>query len=292
MLQEMAGLGFSHVELSHGVRLTLAPGVLRAVEAGVVKISSCHNFCPLPPGVVHAAPNLFEPSAVGHRERLQWVRQTKRSIDFAAQVGARVLVCHLGHVDFFWFSPLSKVRRYLRDHPRARLVDDPAWAVVRERALVRLRARRARHWPHVLDCIREVLGYAVEKGITLGFENREALDELPLDEDFAELFASLPTGAPVGYWHDAGHAAIKESLGILDYEAHLARNAEHLVGWHLHDVDAERRDHRPIGAGLTDFRKLSRFWKPEHALVLELSPGVPVESVIASRERIAACLPV
>jgi hypothetical protein len=57
-------------------------------------------------------------------------------------------------------------------------------------------------------------------------------------------------------------------------------------------VDAERRDHRPIGAGCTDFKKLSRFWKPEHALVLELSPGVPVESVIASRERIAACLPV
>ena len=51
MLAEMAGLGFKHVELSHGIRIPLVPGILRAVEEGVVKISSTHNFCPLPTGV-------------------------------------------------------------------------------------------------------------------------------------------------------------------------------------------------------------------------------------------------
>ena len=31
MAQEMAGLGFGHIELSHGIRITLVPGILRAV---------------------------------------------------------------------------------------------------------------------------------------------------------------------------------------------------------------------------------------------------------------------
>ncbi len=63
MAREMADLGFSHIELSHGIRITLVPGILRAVEEGVVKVGSAHNFCPLPMGVFKAAPNLFEPSS-------------------------------------------------------------------------------------------------------------------------------------------------------------------------------------------------------------------------------------
>ena len=105
MLREMAALGYEYVELSHGIRITLVLGILKAVEEGVVKISSTHNFCPLPTGVVQAAPNLFEPSVTEHREHDQWLWHTKRSIDFAAQVKARVLVCHLGSVTFFGSIP-------------------------------------------------------------------------------------------------------------------------------------------------------------------------------------------
>ena len=67
MLCEMAELGFTHVELSHGIRITLVPGIMRAIEEGVIKIGTTHNFCPLPTGVNSAAPNLFEPSATDHR---------------------------------------------------------------------------------------------------------------------------------------------------------------------------------------------------------------------------------
>ena len=59
MLREMADLGYEYIELSHGIRITLVPGILKAVEEGVVKISSTHNFCPLPTEVVQAAPPQF-----------------------------------------------------------------------------------------------------------------------------------------------------------------------------------------------------------------------------------------
>ena len=61
----MADLGFEQVELGYGVRIVLVPGILKVVEEGMMKVGSPHNVCPLPIGVVQAAPNLFEP--VGDR---------------------------------------------------------------------------------------------------------------------------------------------------------------------------------------------------------------------------------
>ena len=137
-------MGFEYVELSHGIRITLVPGILRAVEEGIVKVSSCHNFCPLPTGVVHAAPNLFEPSDPDARVHDQWLRHTRRSLDFAAQVKARVLVCHLGSVSFFWFNPARRLKHYFSEHPRTSYADDQEYHAVRDAALARLRQRMPR----------------------------------------------------------------------------------------------------------------------------------------------------
>jgi hypothetical protein len=86
MCKEMAALGFEYIELSHGIRITLVPGILRAVEEGIVKISSTHNFCPLPTGVVQAAPNLFQPSSSDHREHEQWLRHTRRALPSTSRI--------------------------------------------------------------------------------------------------------------------------------------------------------------------------------------------------------------
>src|SRR6266498_2236904 len=180
MLREIAALGFEFAELSHGIRITLVPGILRAVEEGVIKISSTHNFCPLPTGVVQAAPNLFEPSAMESREHDQWLRHTKRSIDFAAQVKARVLVCHLGSVTFFWFNPARDIRKYLHDTPDAgRHPEDKTYHALLQKSLAKLRKRMPPFWEQVKKSIGEVFDYAAQKGIKLGFENREKFEELP-----------------------------------------------------------------------------------------------------------------
>ena len=63
MLREIRDLGFQYAELSHGTRISLLPGILEAVDAGEIRISSLHNFCPLPMGVTYAAPNLYQFSA-------------------------------------------------------------------------------------------------------------------------------------------------------------------------------------------------------------------------------------
>lgn len=291
MVKEMAKLGFEYIELSHGIRITLVPGILRAIEEGVAKVSSTHNFCPLPTGVVQAAPNLFQPSAKEHREHDQWLRHTKRSIDFAAQVKAQVLVCHLGSVSFFWFNPARDLRKYLEAHHDAgRDPNDKAYATLLQKCLAKLRKRMPPFWEQVKASVNEVLDYAKQKGVKLGFENRERFEELPLDGDYAEFLAGFAADAPVGYWHDTGHADIKEGMGLLKHREHLEKMASRTIGFHLHDVSAQGDDHQAIGSGHIDFEMVSRFWRPEHLLTLEFSPRLSVEDVMSSKRRVEELL--
>jgi sugar phosphate isomerase/epimerase len=290
MLREIADLGFEYAELSHGIRIVLLPGVIRAVEEGVIKISSTHNFCPLPTGISQAAPNLFEPSVTDHREHEQWLRHTKRSLDFAAQVKSRVMVLHLGSVKFLWFNPARKLKTFARLHPTASVPEDKAYLAVLKKACEKLRLRMGPYWQQVQASLEEIRTYAVERGIKLGCENREKFEELPLDDDFEALLAGMPQPNTAGYWHDTGHADIKQSMGVLDHRLHLAKNASRLLGFHLHDVTADGRDHQPIGAGRIDFKMISSFWRPEHLLTLELSPRVKIEDVVVSKQRVEALM--
>src|SRR6478609_756404 len=174
MLQEMAGLGFEYVELSHGTRITLVPGILKAVEEGIVKVATTHNFCPLPPGVNHAAPNLYMPSSSDPRERDQWLRQSKRTLDFAAQVGAKKVVLHLGAVQFFWLSPARALDGYIEDHVGEDLANDAKYQRLLAKSMAKLRKRMPPYWENTKAGLQQLVPYAEEKGVQLGFENREA----------------------------------------------------------------------------------------------------------------------
>jgi sugar phosphate isomerase/epimerase len=286
MLREMADLGFEWVELSHGIRITLVPGILKAVEEGVIKVASCHNFCPLPTGVMSAAPNLYLPSSVDARERNQWLRHSKRTIDFAAQVQARKVVLHLGSVEYFWFNPARKLDRYIDSHADSDLAKDAAYQKLLARSLARLKERMPVYWENTKQNLTGLLPYAEEMGILLGFENRENFDELPLDADHPALITAMARPGACGYWHDTGHAQIKQNMGLLNHREHLETNAPNAIGFHLHDVSAEGRDHQAIGTGKIDFEMVSRFWRPEHTLVIELNPQLTPEEVLASKQRV------
>jgi sugar phosphate isomerase/epimerase len=285
MMQEMADMGFEWVELSHGIRITLVPGILRAVEAGIVKVASCHNFCPLPTGITKAAPNVYMPTASDGRERDQWLRQSKRTIDFAAQVGAKKVVMHLGAVEFFWFNPARKVAEYIEAAKDADLSKDERYRKVLTSAVKKLRDRMPPYWENMKKGLVELLPYAEQKGVKLGFENRERFEELPMDDDHPLLIELMGKPNACGYWHDCGHAQIKQEMCLLNHEEHLKKNAANLIGFHLHDV-AEGDDHQPIGTGTIDFEMISRFWRPDHTLIIELSPRLTPEQVLFSKKRV------
>src|SRR5215469_11923555 len=96
MLREIQSeLDFDSIELGHGIRLSLMPGIQKMFDSGQVRFSSLHNFCPLPVEVMVASPNCYEFSAVSPEERDRAVRQTLQTIDFAARLDAPFVVLHL-----------------------------------------------------------------------------------------------------------------------------------------------------------------------------------------------------
>lgn len=143
-------------------------------------------------------------------------------------------------------------------------------------------------WQRTKDTVAEILDYANKRGVRIGVENREKLDELPLDEDLVEYFAMLPLDAPIGYWHDTGHAEIKQSMGLIDHRLQVEQLAARTIGFHLHDVNSAGQDHQPVGSGTVDFKGLRPFWKPKQPLVIELSPRVPVDGVRSSLRKVEA----
>lgn len=126
--------------------------------------------------------------------------------------------------------------------------------------------------------LRRLIGPAEERGIKLGIENRESLEEIPIDADFSFFFRDFPEPT-VCYWHDTGHAQIKENLGFIHHALHLESLADRLLGFHVHDVAFPGKDHRSPGSGMIDFAALKPFVKPEHLKVFEFSPSLSTEEV-------------
>lgn len=278
MLREIRDLGFTHAELSHGIRMSLVPGILDGVAAGEIRISTLHNFCPLPMGVNHAAPNLFKFSAEDRRERDSARKHTLKTFEMAERVGARLVVLHTGAADLGGFFGSTDYTEKLEKLVEAGQKGTPKYEKLLAEIQERREKRKAGPMRHAADMIRELAEVAGSKGLLLGIENREAVEEIPFDYDIQFFLEDLPEN--VRYWHDCGHAQIKENLGLIDQHAmHVESLAPRLAGFHVHDVIPPGMDHCPPGSGMIDFKALAAFVRPEHIKVLELNPGVPVDDV-------------
>lgn len=278
-MREIRELGFEHAELSHGTRISLMPGILEAVDAGEIKISSLHNFCPLPMGVNHSAPNLYQFSAERTREREMAERYTLKTLEFASRVKAPAVVLHLGSIEMKDYTGklLEMVARGERDTPKYQKL----CAELDEKR----ESKKGPYVERVNELLKKLLGDAEARGVKLGAENRQALEELPIESDYRFLFREV-TSPNLVYWHDTGHAQIKENLGFIGHSMHLESQRERLYGLHVHDVQPPGRDHCAPGSGSVNFEALKPLIKPEHVKVFELSPSLTVEQVKSGVEHV------
>lgn len=281
LLREIRDLGFAYAELSHGTRLGLVPGILEAVQLGEIKITSVHNFCPLPIGVSHSAPNLYKPSDPRPRHRELAEKHTRKTLEFATKVGAQVVVLHLGGIEMADYMDHLETLVKNGHHRRA------SYERLCQRVHRRREALKGPYLQNVLEFLKKILPEVESRGLRLGVENREALEEIPLDGDFHALFKEFPSPA-LAYWHDTGHAQIKENLGFLHHASHLESQASRLAGFHIHDVKPPGNDHCAPGTGCIDYAALRHVVQPHHLKVLELAPGLPEEEVLAGWQHIRA----
>ena len=276
MMSRAAELGYEYVELGHSVPIVAVDGILRALKEGVVKVSSLHNFCPVPPFASGAVPNLFSPSTKSKIESQQWLRHTRNTIEFAKRTGARAVVSHSGSLSYFLLPPKRAVEKFYNAGKLSEFTETPEFLRARDKFETKTATRAfKKDYTYLLENLSAVEENLAAADIFLGVENREGTDELPLDWTFSRLFKTLSDRPRIKAWHDIGHSKIKELKGLYSQQKLIEETLENIGGWHLHDCTADGRDHIAIGAGCIDFATLKKYFDPsKHLFTLELSASV------------------
>ncbi len=259
LLEEDRALGFQRLEAYAHFTLDALRALAAAARERDMHIGSLHGPCPVAQtGDWLASTNTSESSRA--------VDAHRRTIDAAAEVGAKAIVVHLGNSGAVSrqasiFDTIGRNGRLSDEHRRLR---DSAW-----------QERESAKGPHLdvaLKNIRALGEHALGTGVRLGVECRDSYHEIPSLDEFAQVLSTC-AGLPVGYWHDAGHGAKLDYLGFVEHEEFLRRYAAQIVGMHIHDTRAGR-DHLAPGEGDTDFSMLARYLEPDTIRTLELHRSV------------------
>lgn len=277
MLREIIDLGFDRVELGHGIRISLMPGIQKMAETGKVKFTSLHNFCPLPVEILSASPDCYRFSASSPKERERAVKQTFQTIDFAQRLGAPFVVTHLGEVPMKPITdPLIKLAKkgqlLSREFVRRKI-----------RAVETREAAAPAYLECVKDCLRRIVDYAVSKNIKLGVEGRRGYEEIPSERELPALLDEI-NSPQVGYWHDFGHIQIKENLTFLDHAEWLGEIGPRTFGCHVQDCIWPAQDHQPPFSGDVDLEKLVPMLPRDCVWVWEMSPRKTADAIKRSVE--------
>jgi sugar phosphate isomerase/epimerase len=273
MLREIKDqLGFDLIELGHGIRISLMPGIQKTFDAGAVRFSSLHNFCPLPVEVMGASPDCYTFSSSSARERERAVRQTLQTIDFAARLGAPFVVLHLGRV------PIKPVTEPLIALAKAGEIYSRKYVRRKVEAVASREAAAPAYLENVKECLKPIMEHAAAKNVRLGIEGRRGYEEIPSEREIPPLLEEL-NSAQVGYWHDFGHIQIKENLGFVDHAEWLHAIGPRTFGCHVQDCVWPAQDHQPPFAGDVDLEKLVPLLPPTCLFVWEMSPRKTVEEI-------------
>jgi sugar phosphate isomerase/epimerase len=199
---------------------------------------------------------------------------------------------HSGSVSFFFLSPEVRLEKWIDESEISahKLSDSQAFLKRRDKAMKAIRKAAVHTIPRIKENYEKLLPEVKERGLKLCLENREGMEEMPIDTGYDNFLESLDEPEHALYWHDTGHAQIKHQLGLIDHREHLEKMSPRLGGFHLHDVSEAGRDHQVPGTGAIDFNMIAEFVRPEHTLVLELSPRLTSEEVIASRDYLLGVL--
>ena len=265
MVEEVLGLGFRRMELGYDFRRDLTPGVLQAVRERIVTIVSVHNYCPVPMGVPRGHPELWTLADPDERVRRKAVEQTQQTIRFAVEVGARAVIVHGGNVRM---RPLTPRLISLAEKNHA----GGWWWNWTWNALEKRRARRVPpQLDHLCRGLEQLLPLLQETGVRIGLENLPSWEALPTEVELLEIVKRLGSSS-VGYWHDFGHGQIRENLAFVNHSRQLERLVPHLVGFHVHDVQAPATDHLVPSFGMIDFAQFGEIVRKAGDLPMVIEP--------------------
>jgi sugar phosphate isomerase/epimerase len=235
-----ATAGYDAIEPSHSTDLD---GLETLIHCGILPLASLHAPAPRERDARGRWNGDLNLAALDEEERHAAVTATMRTIDYAVRAGAAAVVVHLGACGV----RLLPAEAQLRNLHRAGVTSGPECERLRAEAAARRAELAPLHLPQAKRSLEELAGYAADRSVAIGLENRLHFHEIPRYDEAAELLAPYPTSV-AGYWHDVGHAEVQHRLGLVDKRAWLDTNGPRTIGSHLHDVRGIL-DHRAPGEG-------------------------------------------
>lgn len=281
MLCKAAEYGFEYVELGHSTPISAVDEIKRALDDGIVKVSSLHNFCPLPPYATGMAPNLFSPATNSKGESSLWYKNTINTLNFAKEVDASKIVAHTGAIHYFWFNPSYVLEKKFDELGYDKIAESLEYQNILKKYLKTSESKAQKHHRFILENLEKINEELKSRNIILGIENRDGLSELPFDTLYADfLYEVMAKCSNIMAWHDIGHSQIKELLGIIKIEEMLEKLEGRICGWHIHDCTSECKDHKGLGSGILDIGKFKKYFNPDsQVFVLELNGSVSSSDV-------------
>ena len=273
LLDSLAEIGLHRLELEYRLTTGLIEGIKKELRPRELSVVSVHNYCPLPKDMPRemASGDLFNLADLDKEMRLAAFRHTTHTMELAADVEAPAVVLHLGFVEGMGDKKTTK---------------DAAQAGVLTPELSKLLENRAAAAPKHLDAVsfslERLIERALELGVWLGLENRFHAHQIPIYEEVGFLLERFQ-GAPIGYWHDTGHAWVAALAGLTSHEDWLRTYGQSLLGCHLHDA-VGHQDHRPPGTGDMDWEALCPLLLPARFKVLEVAPGPGAQELAEGAE--------
>ena len=280
LLATILDIGFDAVELEYRITINVFRELLPCLFAHRIKVLSLHNYVPLPETIPRdqASADFFPLSSLDKETRKEGIDCTLKTLETAHSLEVPVIVVHLGCVE--------------TDLPRTglqTLFRTDAWGDEGAALLEKEREERQRHAARHLDCVLssldKILRRAEDLQVTVGIENRYYYQEIPSFEEIDHIL-QIFEGAPIGYWHDTGHAAVQETLAIVSQQDLLERFGPRMVGIHLHDARGVA-DHLPPGQGDIDMALVARHLPDTAVRILEIHPPATGDEILAGLQHLA-----
>lgn len=281
MIDEILELGFSELELSHGMTVTKLPGIRKAFEDGRFTCLGVHNYFPSPVEVMIDAPDAYEYTSHRPFDRQRAMDMTRRTLELAAEFKARYVVLHMGSAPLSTKKWTKRLTAMVAEGQR----DTPAFAKERIAFIKKREKLGPLYYQRAIAALEQIAEQAKELGLLLAVESRSRFEDTPTEREMVALQEHFKDHPNVGYWHDFGHVQLKHNLGLLDHVEWLEKMQPHLIGGHVHDVQWPARDHRVPFTGELDYHQLLPFFPAGCPLTWELSPTRKAEEI---REAFAA----
>ena len=268
MIDEILDLGFSHLELSHGMTVAKIPGIRKAYAEGKFTCAGVHNYFPSPVEVMIDAPDAYEYTSHRAFDRKRAMEMTLKTLELAAEFQAHYMVLHMG-------STPMKPAKFTK--PLTKLIAagegrSPSF-IKQKLKFIKKREKLAPLYYHrAIEALEELAPKAEEYGVKLAVESRSRFEDMPNEREMVLLQEHFKDNPWIGYWHDFGHVQLKHNLGLLDHQDWLETISPHLIGGHVHDVQWPARDHRTPFTGTLDYPEILKHFPENCPLVWELSP--------------------